>query len=341
MEISEVQAVRPVRLTQLQGPSSQVPSAQRLSSAAASPTATEPPAATRLEQHRARGCVPTAHEEPHTRDSSQITPVRADKGQASGTCHSGLALRAALAARLPVRRAAPRALASPPKASIAAGGSFEACAVRETGPDPAGCSRAGPGKAGPPGPRPAARPALTGSHEGIGPARPGAERGLPGDGLQGKRQGTAEEAEDERAAPMPNERLRGTGRGASGGGGAREARGHARDSLTRPPRHTGVLPAAAFCRPPLRDQSRPSAEAAAAANGTAGRREERCYWTAAGEARPERRRWRAARLRLCFLPSCGRGVAPTSVSAGREVCGGGGSPCPLRRPYGTQSVCAG
>lgn len=248
MEISEVQAVRPVRLTQLQGPSSQVPSAQRLSSAAASPTATEPPAATRLEQHRARGCVPTAHEEPHTRDSSQITPVRADKGQASGTCHSGLALRAALAARLPVRRAAPRALASPPRASIAAGGSFEACAVRETGPDPAGCSRAGPGKAGPPGPRPAARPALTGSHEGIGPARrrAGPPRGraageAPRDRRGGRRR--ASRADAQRKAARDRPRCIG-GWGREGGSGTRAGLTHAAAATHRSFARCRLLPTA-------------------------------------------------------------------------------------------------
>lgn len=266
--------------------------------------------------HRATGstatrAAPTAHEEPHTRDSSQITPVLADKGRTRGTCHSGLALRAALAARLPIRRAVPRA-------PIAAGRSSEARAARETGPDPAGRSRGGHGEAGPPGPRPAARPPcparITRGH------RRGA--GLPGDGLQGKRRGTAAEAGDEcrcltRGRPRCSEE-----RGREG------ARGHARDSLTRPPRRAGVLPAAAFCRSPLRDQSRLSAEAAAAANGTAGRGETRCYWSAAGEARPERRpaagmAGRALAGPVRSVPSCGRGAALGSAGAGKELCGGG------------------
>lgn len=283
MEISEVQAVQPVRLTQLQGPSSQVPSAQRLSSAAASPTATEPPAATRLEQHRARGCVPTAHEEPHTRDSSQITPVRADKGQTSGTCHSGLALRAALAARLPVRRAAPRALAPPPRASIAAGGSFEACAVRETGPDPAGCSRAGPGKAGPPGPRLAARPALPWrdpTRASPGPAQSGAS---PGTGCRGSAKGPQRRQKTSEPRRCPTKGCAGPA-AVHRGVGARGGLGDTRGTHSRGRRDTPEFcplppfadrPSATNPGPRRKPRPRPMGRRAAGRSAAIGRRRER------------------------------------------------------------------
>lgn len=76
-------------------------------------------------------------------------------------------------------------------------------------------------------------------------------------------------------------------RGAKGGagGGARagpRARAETHAGSALPPR-AEVLPAAAFRRPPRRRQSRPSAEAAAPANRTVGRRKRRCYWPAGAE----------------------------------------------------------
>lgn len=103
----------------------------------------------------------------------------------------------------------------------------------------------------------------------------------------------------------------------TGGGRGRGPRGDSRggDSLTRTPRRAGVLPAAAFRRPRLRGQSRPSTEATAPTNGTAARRKACCYWPAGGEARPERRpaaragQQEARRARACADTARGPGPA--------------------------------
>lgn len=102
--------------------------------------------------------------------------------------------------------------------------------------------------------------------------------------------------------------------GPGGGGGLARGLTHAGRGL---PRRAGVLPAAAFCRPLRRHQSRPSAEAAAPANGTAGRRKSRCYWAAAGE-RPAQSGGRRR------AGACAGGSRPAGVGAQPVRRRGGG-----------------
>lgn len=133
-----------------------------------------------------------------------------------------------------------------PRAPIAAGRSFEARAVRETGPDPAGCSPFGHGEAGPPAhvPQPS-RPALPGSHAGIGPAR----RGLPRTGCRRsaegpqRRRGTSEPRRcltEGRAGPAAVQR----GAGARGGPGTRAGLTHAAAATRRSFARCRLLPTA-------------------------------------------------------------------------------------------------
>lgn len=103
------------------------------------------------------------------------------------------------------------------------------------------------------------------------------------------------------------------------------ARGLTRGAGCGLPPGAGVLPAAAFCRPPLRHQSRPSAEAAASANGSAGRRKALCYWPTGGERPAQSARARGVRqrggTRAAVRRERGNGARPP---VGRRVRAGPG-----------------